>query len=185
MVSAAREDMAFMQNKTEGDAKDMVGCVGRVFTEAQQQGVQRPDNMSLHRSGTVRDYNSFRRSTTDMNVARLCLLEKMSPGMENLFARALCNRQYGDINKQVGTELSKITDDLREGWIVTYEEAERWNTLRLRQLRDRRIHNMKPTRCGFYHTPAGCREEDNCHHIHMERTTRRRPYAGEGLPSLV
>ena len=74
------------------------------------------------------------------------------------------------MNSQAGAELQQNIKDASNGWVVPYEEAERWNNKRREELRRWRDHRCRPVACGF-HRKGDCRDEHDCAYVHMVKET--------------
>ena len=182
MLQEYRTNMTYMESKTLSDAKDMLGCVSRVYAQLKEDGQTMRDTHTLSCAGRVEGYKHFRQNTTKMNLARLAVMEKLTPGIEGIFSRSLAFRDFSHINMNLGIELTRICEDADGGWVISHSEATRWNTLRLRNIHRQGSHNMKPTRCGFQNT---CRDGEFCKHLHMVRERECDAiYTRQELPTL-
>ena len=135
-----------------------------------QAGTHSPlrDNSTLDRAGQVEGYVDFRENTTRLNLAQLAVIEKLNPGIDNLWTRGLTGRRFKHINKELGSELETLVQDAERGWCITVDEALRWNNKRREELSRFRDHRCRPVRCGYF-DKGQCRHGLDCAYVHMEK----------------
>ena len=169
MCEDSRDDMNFVTKHSLADIEDMLGCVSRMRSMAEQGiGERLRDNTIFNASGTIKNYKTFRVNTTLLNLAQMAKLEKLNPGMDHLWSRSLQGRHFNHVNKEVGSELKKLIRDAEQGLVVPYDEARRWNLKRKEELRLYRDHRCKPALCTFWRGRT-CQGGNSCSHLHMEQ----------------
>ena len=167
ILDRARNDYAYGRNLRPDLYKDLIGTAGRLNRDPGNTVFREPATYA--RPGPAPAYPEFRAGTSYLNVAKLCLLDSLCPGIHEIYRGTLCGRVGNvTINRMVGSELDNLIDLAEKDYVISVDEARRF---RARHSRD--VTAVRLTVCKWYPGDKGCRNGNDCDFLHAFPTADR------------